>query len=48
MFDYNANTDTADFYPRSPRGERQARAKWARIGSNFYPRSPRGERLAVR
>ena len=35
---------TADFYPRSPRGERQGRLLEPRNQSNFYPRSPRGER----
>ena len=34
-----------EFYPRSPRGERPARAIAAFDAANFYPRSPRGERL---
>ena len=33
-----------DFYPRSPRGERQWRSGSCRSPSHFYPRSPRGER----
>ena len=33
------------FYPRSPRGERQAIKTASRVINNFYPRSPRGERL---
>ena len=33
------------FYPRSPRGERQAAEMSTCDGLNFYPRSPRGERL---
>ena len=43
--DRSAGTDTADFYPRSPRGERRAGpADRLHTASHFYPRSPRGER----
>ena len=34
----------SDFYPRSPRGERQYAAGIETGSHNFYPRSPRGER----
>ena len=33
-----------DFYPRSPRGERQGSVNSAKAAWDFYPRSPRGER----
>ena len=32
------------FYPRSPYGERPARATWQHRKNHFYPRSPYGER----
>src|SRR5699024_11109443 len=35
------------FYPRSPRGERQAASAWLHPWPDFYPRSPRGERQRV-
>ena len=35
----------ADFYPRSPCGERPPPSYNLRIHQNFYPRSPCGERL---
>ena len=34
----------ADFYPRSPRGERPRTSTPRPSNCNFYPRSPRGER----
>ena len=34
----------ANFYPRSPRGERQNHVGTANVPRDFYPRSPRGER----
>ena len=34
----------ADFYPRSPRGERRSAGRKAPALAHFYPRSPRGER----
>ena len=34
----------ADFYPRSPCGERPRRGGQASASANFYPRSPCGER----
>ena len=37
----------ADFYPRSPRGERPRLLPMWILDRNFYPRSPRGERQAV-
>ena len=38
-------TRAADFYPRSPRGERHLGAHRLSAGlGDFYPRSPRGER----
>ena len=36
----------ADFYPRSPRGERRPAARPVCERLHFYPRSPRGERPA--
>ena len=33
-----------NFYPRSPRGERQPAANSSQAAYHFYPRSPRGER----
>ena len=33
-----------NFYPRSPRGERQVSDGLGRGAHDFYPRSPRGER----
>ncbi len=35
-----------DFYPRSPRGERQLCFSAEFVLHDFYPRSPRGERRA--
>ena len=35
----------ANFYPRSPRGERHASGAFFLGSFDFYPRSPRGERL---
>ena len=37
----------ADYYPRSPRGERRPPGCSHRTDSDFYPRSPRGERPAI-
>ena len=39
--------ENADFYPRSPRGERPGLRSLPPFQSHFYPRSPRGERLLV-
>ena len=46
MVDVRRATGTADFYPRSPCGERPAGSAHdaARL-AHFYPRSPCGERL---
>ena len=38
--------DKADFYPRSPRGERPDIISLPASQRDFYPRSPRGERPA--
>ena len=44
----SAGTDTIDFYPHSPRGERQFRHAACGAGQYFYPHSPRGERRYFR
>ena len=39
-----AGAPVQNFYPRSPRGERQPAHLLEQVGGHFYPRSPRGER----
>ena len=45
--DIGSGSTHADFYPRSPCGERPARRVWPLQQPDFYPRSPCGERRTL-